>query len=155
MSRRKKKPAPPGILDTNICWSPFAFTPEGKLLINILATAIDDIVNGSKIEEKKAAIKWLFYEDSPMKQMCLYLTGIHEDTLEKLLIDKLGEDKFDALIKLGRLPLAEKSKRGRKRIEGVPRTKSGRIIKKRGAKNDTRRKPRRVGQNLLDNKNRT
>jgi hypothetical protein len=155
MSRRKKKPSPPGILNTNICWSPFAFTPEGKLLINILATAIDDIVNGSRIEEKKAAIKWLFYEDTPVKQMCLYLTGLHEDTLEKLLIDRLGEKKFDALIKLGRLPLAEKNKRGRKRIEGVPRTKSGRIIKKRGTKNVGRPKVRRAGQNLLDNKNRT
>jgi hypothetical protein len=145
------KEKPKAVLNTNICWSKFAFTPEGKLLINVLASAIQDIIKpGVDMQSKRAAMKWLFYEDSPMKQTCLLLLDMHDDMLEKLLIDHIGEDKFDALIKASRGELIKKT-RGRKKIEGVERTKSGRI--KRRSKNG--RTVGRPSKNLLDNKSRT
>lgn len=144
MNKQKSKP----VFNTNICWSKFAFTPEGKLMINVLASAIQDIIKpGVDIESKRAAMKWLFYEDSPMKQTCLLLLDMHDDMLEKLLIQHMGEDKFYALLKISRGEIIKKT-RGRKKIEGVERTKSGRI--KRRSKNG--RAVGRPSKNLLDNK---
>lgn len=120
-------------------------------MINVLASAIQDIIKpGVDIQSKRAAMKWLFYEDSPMKQTCLLLIDIHDDMLEKLLIEHIGEDKFYALLKISRGELISKT-RGRKKIEGVERTKSGRI--KRRSKNG--RTVGRPSKNLLDNKSRT
>lgn len=143
---QNKKPT--AVLNTNICWSKFAFTPEGKLMINVLASAIQDIIKpGVDLESKRAAMQWLFYEDSPMKQTCLLLLDMHDDMLEKLLVEHIGEDKFYALLKISRGTIIKKT-RGRKKIEGVERTKSGRIRRK--SKNG--RTVGRPSKNLLDNK---
>jgi hypothetical protein len=152
MPRKRNTAKKEGLFNIKMNWSRYAFTPEGKLMINIFASAISDMVYSKNKEEKKAAVKWLFYEDTSTKQIAMLLLGIHDDTLEKVIKNELGEVKFDALIKLGREPMAPKKKRGRKRIEGVARTKSGRIIKKRGTKNVGRPKTRRISSDILDNK---
>ena len=59
----------------------------------------------------------------------------------------MGEDKFYALLKISKGVIIKKT-RGRKKIEGVERTKSGRI--KRKSKHG--RSVGRPSKNLLDNK---
>ena len=152
MPSKNKKPQKVAIFDRPMEWSPYAFTPEGKFIISIFASAVNDLMYSKNKELKKAAVKWLFFEDEPTKQVALLLIGLHDDILESSIRDALGEDTFDALIKLGREPLAPKGKRGRKKIEGVERTKSGRIKRKRGNKNVGRPKARRTSSDLLDKK---
>lgn len=147
-----KEHRPLAIFDKQFDWSPYAFTPEGKLIISIFASAISDLLYSKNRELKKAAVKWLFFEDAPTKQTALLLIGLHDDILESSIRDYVGEEIFNGLIALGREPLAPKGKRGRKKIEGVERTKSGRIKRKRGTKNVGRPKTRRTSSDILDNK---
>ena len=151
MPSKKKKTKPNPIFSRRFDWSPYAFTPEGKFIISIFASAVNDLLYNKNIELKKAAVKWLFFEDAPTKQVALLLIGLHDDILEESIKNYVGEDTFDALIKLGREPLAPKSKRGRKKIEGVERTKLGRI-KRRRVKDVSRLKTGRVSSDILDNK---
>jgi hypothetical protein len=152
MPNKKIIPAKPALFEKRMEWSKYAFTPEGKFIISIFASAVNDLVYGKNKELKKAAVKWLFYEDAPTKQVAMLLIGLHDDILEKTIREAVGDEAFDALIKLGREPLAPKGKRGRKKIEGVERTKSGRIKRKRGVNNVGRPKVRRISSDLLDNK---
>ena len=151
MPSKKKRTKPNPIFSRRFDWSPYAFTPEGKFIISIFASAINDLLHSKNIELKKAAVKWLFFEDAPTKQVALLLIGLHDDILEDAIKKYVGEETFDALIKLGREPLAPKGKRGRKKIEGVERTKLGRI-KRRRIQNVGRPKARSTSSDLLDNK---
>lgn len=126
--------------------SPLASTAEGKLMTSILYSAIQDILKGSR-EHKKAASKWLYHcKNNELRNICLHVVGINLTKLNRLLIGKMGQSKFDAVYELGKARLrVEKSEMprnvGRKKIQGVKRTVSGYI---------SRAKELKVGRKLTE-----
>lgn len=119
--------------------SPYADTGEGKLMTSILYSAIQDLLKGTR-ERKKAASKWLYHcKNNELRNICLIVVGIDLPKLNKLLIEKVGETKFNALYELGKSRLrVEKNEMsfntGRKKIQGVKRTASGIISRAKGVK---------------------
>lgn len=119
--------------------SPYADTGEGKLMTSILYSAIQDFIGGTR-ERRKAASKWLYHcKNNELRNICLIVVGIDLPKLNKLLINKMGQTKFDAIYELGKTRLrVEKNEisrnAGRKKIIGAKRTATGIISRAKGVK---------------------
>jgi hypothetical protein len=123
--------------------SALAVTAEGKLMTSILYSAIQDLLNGTT-QHRKAASKWLFHcKNNELRNICLYIVGIDFLTLNKLLVEKMGEKKFEAAYELGKKRLkVERSNAnaGRLKKQGVKRTPSGAISRAKEIKQKAGRK---------------